>query len=335
MEKKLVSIILPVYNVEKYVQICLDSISGQTYPNIEVILVDDGSSDRSGLICDEYATKGKRVKVIHQKNAGVSSARNRGMEVAVGDYICFADSDDILMPDYVSYLVGLLETYKVDVAVTTSFFTSFGGKQVVRDKVKVLSGEDAAASILYYHIPIGCYCKLFKRSFLNDHAVRFIPNVYIGEGFNFNVKAFLLATKVAVGHRKIYCYRRDNTESAMTKFKIQKCEMAIKAIDIIRESLIVKSEKMYRACDFAKWHTCSDMYNWMSLAHVKYEYQDMYLSCYQTIRNYSWKALCSPINKRERIRAFLQLIHPYLLVIALKFRLLVYNVQHKIKKCNE
>lgn len=332
--EKLVSIILPVYNVEKYIQICLDSISAQTYPNIEVILVDDGSTDCSGAICDEYA-KGKRVKVIHQENTGVSTARNRGIDAATGEYICFADSDDVLMPDYVSYLVGLLERNGVDVAVTTSFFTSFGGKQVATDKVKVMSGENAASSILYYHIPIGCYCKIFKRKFLNDHAVRFIPSVYIGEGFNFNVKAFSLADRVAVGQRKIYCYRRDNTESAMTKFRIQKCEMALKAIDIIRESLIIKSEKMYSACDFAKWHTCGDMYNWMSLAHVKYKYQDMYFSCYQTIRNYSWKALCSPINKHERVRAFLQLIHPYLLVAALKLRLITYNVQCKIKKCNE
>ena len=329
--EKLVSIILPVYNVEKYIQICLGSISAQTYPNIEVILVDDGSTDCSGAICDKYA-KGKRVKVIHQENTGVSTARNRGIDSATGEYICFADSDDILMPDYVSYLVGLLERNEVDVAVTTSFFTSFGGKQVVTDKVKVMPGEDAAASILYYHIPIGCYCKIFKRNFLNDYAIRFIPSVYIGEGFNFNVKAFSLADRVAVGQRKIYCYRRDNTESAMTKFRIQKCEMALRAIDIIRESLIIKSEKMYSTCDFAKWHTYGDMYNWMSLANVIHKYPKMYLSCYQTIRNYSWRAFCSPINKKEKIRAILQLIHPKLLVFVLKLRLLNYKIYHKIKK---
>ena len=92
--KDLISVIVPVYNVEKYLNKCLDSIISQTYTNLEIILIDDGSTDNCGKICDEYASKDKRIKVIHKENAGVSSARNYGIQCATGDWIMFVDSDD-------------------------------------------------------------------------------------------------------------------------------------------------------------------------------------------------------------------------------------------------
>ena len=96
MTKQLISIIVPIYNVEPYLKRCLDSIINQTYQNLEIILVDDGSADRSGRICDDYAAKDSRIIVIHQKNAGISAARNAGIDIAKGDYIQFVDSDDWL-----------------------------------------------------------------------------------------------------------------------------------------------------------------------------------------------------------------------------------------------
>lgn len=92
----LLSIIIPIYNVEKYLKQCIDSVRNQTYQNLEIILVDDGASDDSGAICDEYASTDRRIKVIHKINAGQAEARNTGLEVATGDYITFVDSDDWL-----------------------------------------------------------------------------------------------------------------------------------------------------------------------------------------------------------------------------------------------
>ena len=105
----LLSVIVPVYNVEKYLNRCVASICGQTYRAIEVILVDDGSGDGSGRICDEWAKKDARVRVLHVENGGVSRARNLGMEAARGDYICFVDSDDWLDLDYFAAAVPVLE----------------------------------------------------------------------------------------------------------------------------------------------------------------------------------------------------------------------------------
>ena len=97
-EKILISIVVPVYNVEAYVAECLDSLCAQTYEDIEILLVDDGSSDRSGEICDSYAQKDERIRVFHTVNSGVSEARNRGIEEAEGDYLVFVDSDDKIHP---------------------------------------------------------------------------------------------------------------------------------------------------------------------------------------------------------------------------------------------
>ena len=95
----LISIIVPVYNVEPYLNKCLDSIVNQTYKKLEIILIDDGSTDNSGLICDEYASKDNRIIVVHQKNKGLSAARNVGLNIAKGDYIAFVDSDDFIEKD--------------------------------------------------------------------------------------------------------------------------------------------------------------------------------------------------------------------------------------------
>ncbi len=99
-----ISVIVPAYNVESYLADCLDSILNQTYPNIEVIVIDDGSPDRSGEIAENYKQKDRRIKVIHQENGGLSVARNSGLDNATGEFVCFIDSDDWIEPDYLELL---------------------------------------------------------------------------------------------------------------------------------------------------------------------------------------------------------------------------------------
>lgn len=114
MSEKLISVIVPIYNVEKYLKNCLDSILNQTYKNLEIILCDDGSTDTCPKICDEYAKKDSRIKVIHKKNGGLSDARNAGLEIATGEYITFVDSDDFLFSDMIEILYKLCEKYKAE-----------------------------------------------------------------------------------------------------------------------------------------------------------------------------------------------------------------------------
>jgi glycosyltransferase involved in cell wall biosynthesis len=123
MNQPLVSVIVPCYNVEQYLPKCIDSILYQTYKNLEVWLVDDGSPDKCGAICDEYAKKDARIKVIHKKNGGLADARNVALDVMTGEYVVCVDSDDYISPTHIEGLYHLIEKYSADVSVNT--FCSF------------------------------------------------------------------------------------------------------------------------------------------------------------------------------------------------------------------
>ena len=112
---ELISIIVPVYNVEQFLARCIDSIRAQTYRNIEILLIDDGSTDNSGRVCDEYAKQDGRIKVYHKPNGGVSSARNYGLDRATGKYIGFVDSDDFIAPDMYEYLIQLIKDTNAEI----------------------------------------------------------------------------------------------------------------------------------------------------------------------------------------------------------------------------
>lgn len=140
----LVSVIVPVYNVEQYIEKCLDSICGQDYANLQIILVDDGSADASGAICDRYARKDGRIQVIHQKNGGLSAARNAGMDRAEGDYLVFVDSDDWIERDMVSYMLHRIEKEEAQMAICGMYLVT-GRRRKIRSvsKDEVLSRGEA------------------------------------------------------------------------------------------------------------------------------------------------------------------------------------------------
>ena len=230
----LVSVIAPTYNVEEFLPRAIESIQNQTHAKLELIIVIDGSTDYSAKISDKYARKDKRIRVIRKENGGVSSARNVGIEAARGEYICFIDPDDYTESDYIEYMLKLAVDNNADISLTTKMFGTFrNNKQIENDRIKILSPEEATMEILYYHVPIGCYCKLFRRKFLDKYKILFLQDLFIGEGFNFNTTAFQHANRIAMGQRKTYFYFRENTTSAMTKFDITKCENGLFAIETV------------------------------------------------------------------------------------------------------
>ena len=135
--KDLISVIIPVYNVDKYLERCIDSVIVQTYSNLEIILVDDGSNDDSGIICDRYAKFDDRIKVIHKKNGGVSSARNEGIKYCNGKYIGFVDSDDYIDSTMYEYLYNLLISNDADISCC-DFFIINEGKNIGNYKKIIL-----------------------------------------------------------------------------------------------------------------------------------------------------------------------------------------------------
>jgi len=206
MFKPLISIIVPIYKVEPYLRRCLDSIANQTYTNLEIILIDDESPDKCPQICDEYASKDKRVVVVHKKYGGVSDARNLGLDICSGSFISFIDSDDWIEPDYISILFSLIEDNQADIAVGN--YQRFSQNNVIFPKeelmTETLSSNELLKKLLFqknsFTIPWG---KLFKKQLFDE--IRF-PFGKIHEDEYTGYKPYCYAKKIACTSKILYHY---------------------------------------------------------------------------------------------------------------------------------
>lgn len=179
---RLVSIIVPCYKSEKYLNRCITSLVTQQYSAIEVILVDDGSPDRCGEICEAWALKDSRIRVVHQNNSGASVSRNKGIETACGEYICFVDSDDWVDSDYVSALVDAIEMTKSDMAISGRMMLRIGGKEE-RYVPKNLYLKDEQIKELFIdpsfdYVRGGPCGKLYKSEVIRKCKLAFIPDIH-------------------------------------------------------------------------------------------------------------------------------------------------------------
>ena len=218
----MISVIIPVYNVEKYLCECIDSVLGQTYQDYEVILVDDGSTDSSGTICDKYAETNSRIKVIHRKNGGLSEARNTGFDAANGEYIYFLDSDDYIRADALERMYEASKKTNADIY----FFEAevfYDDKENVDNSVlyerksdygTISSGKAAKKMMLENEFYTVVYLHLYRRQFLIENKIRFYPGI-LHEDNLFSPLAFVRAKSVTHIHDKLY-YRRMRSGSIMT-----------------------------------------------------------------------------------------------------------------------
>ena len=221
-----ISIIVPVYRAEKVLHYCIDSILNQKFTDFELILVDDGSPDNSGNICDEYAEKDKRVKVIHKQNGGVSSARNAGIEVAQGEYICFVDSDDYLEKDYLEILIETKKKFP-------DYDSVWCGFQTVED----YNGKNNKVVIAENNTKFSCYSledimllhekwleaspcnKLFDKGIIINNKIKFPDDLSLGEDLLFNFEYLDCSEgKIVVINKPLYNYIRDGKESLDNKY---------------------------------------------------------------------------------------------------------------------
>jgi glycosyltransferase involved in cell wall biosynthesis len=254
MANPLVSIIVPVYNVEPYLKKCVDSIICQTYDNLEIILVDDGSPDNCGKICDEYATHDERVKVIHKENGGLSDARNAGTEIAKGNYISFIDSDDFVTQNYVEYLYGLIAKHGADIS-TCGYLPIRENGVVIKSKNsltenRVYNKENFKKmfSVMLYEenttIYDSAWAKLYKKSLFAD--VQF-PKGKLFEDVRTTPQLLQKADKVIFGKEKHYFYQiRQN--SIITQEFSEKNYDFINAIDEMCQFIGSNYSGMERAC---------------------------------------------------------------------------------------
>lgn len=171
----LISIIVPIYNVELYIDECIHSLQNQSYQNLEIILVDDGSPDKCPQMCEEYARRDARIKVIHKHNGGLSDARNAGIEIATGEFIGFVDSDDCIMPYMYETLLNKIEEYNADI-ISCKFANYIEGK-ITQSGIKTLCGYEEGkvltlkeyfTEVVYEHLDNASWNKLYRRCILSE-----------------------------------------------------------------------------------------------------------------------------------------------------------------------
>ena len=215
-----ISVIVPVYKAEKTLGRCVDSILGQTFADFELLLIDDGSPDRSGELCDTYASKDSRVKVIHQKNSGAAAARNVGLENASGEYISFADSDDFVAPDFLESLYGLSCRSGCDITMCNYNLTDGGSFEPVLHGFAEGTAFDreGVRKVIFKNI-IDCntngyfalWNKLIKAEVVRKNKISFASDMSFGEDLCFILDMLISANGIAFTEKTVYNYIRSET----------------------------------------------------------------------------------------------------------------------------
>ena len=243
-----VSIIIPVYNAEEYLEQCIDSITGQTYRNIEVILVDDGSTDGSGTICDDYAARDNRIKVIHQENQGLVRTWIRGTKESRGEYLCYVDSDDWIEADMIEALLSQTKGNPKEM-ICSNISCDFPDRQII-EKNKLAPGvyEGETLKEIQYERLLGndertilfSRCtKLIARSLIEENIRYSDPTVKMGEDLNITLPAMLDSERIVIVDRTFYHYRQ-YISSMVHAYNDRLYEEVRQLVDIIRNILIEK-----------------------------------------------------------------------------------------------
>jgi len=212
MANPLISIIVPVYKVEQYLHTCVGSVLNQTYKNWELILVDDGSPDNCPQICDEYAAKDKRVRVIHKENGGSSTARNAGLDIATGDYVSFLDSDDFWHEDFLTILLNMCIKYDADIAQCCFARGNETVFPIIKSNADIKSFDNYSIFLKGY-AKIIVWAKLYHRSIIE--GIR-MPEGRIYEDDFTTWKFYFRSRRVILTNQSLYYYT-DNANSIMAK----------------------------------------------------------------------------------------------------------------------
>ena len=253
MEQKLVSVIMPIYNVEDYLENSIESILNQKYTRFELILVDDGSKDKSPAIIDKFARIDDRVVVVHQANAGAAAARNKGINMAKGEYISFIDSDDLIEPEYLDKMVQGLESCSAELVVCK--FEPFGVENPPKVKdieAGVVNRDMAIAHCLGYNCFNGyVWNKLFCVSLLKNNSIYFEDGYFPNEDVLFVAKYIYHCSTVVILSDVLYHYRQNNTGGNRGRYSgnkefDKKCLNSLKATASIAE--YYKEQKVTDAC---------------------------------------------------------------------------------------
>lgn len=309
-KKELISVIVPVYKVEKYLHRCIDSILAQSFSNYEVILVDDGSPDNCPQICDNYAKQDERIKVIHKKNGGLSDARNVGIRNALGKYIAFVDSDDVLSPKYLEYLYNALTDNNCDIAICSfeKFEETVPSKNEIYDKGHIYTGVDMLWRIysqnhVEYLESTVSWNKLYKKKLFKGIC---FPKGKIHEDEATTYKLFYKSKRIAVIPCKLYYYYQNNEGIMKRKFNIARLDY----LEALYERYcFYKEKRLLNLADFTARLLYTYTVDYASLKENQVEdFQIFYKRLIYLYRLYRRVLLKQKLNVKEKLRILLSYI---------------------------
>ncbi|HHY83212.1 MAG TPA: glycosyltransferase [Clostridiales bacterium] len=328
-----ITIIVPVYNAAPFIEKCINSLLEQTHKDIEVLIIDDGSTDNSGAICEEMAKKDNRVVYIRQENQGVSVARNTGLDKARGEWITFVDSDDWVEPAMCERALWAAVESNADVVIW-SFFSHYSDRVVesklVKGTTRDLTDEKDELELKtisqYYGgiskgspISAGCtWGKLYKRELIESNHIRFTPGLIRAQDTVFSLEAFELAKKIFFLDEKLYHYRRsDSSITSGTKY-IENCSTPFNMLLDAYGRFIKKynkdhafEEALYlRTIQVLMWHFRHNLFN----AHNKESWADKRRKILQLISSEPYRTALKEVNTRFLTRRL------KIMVIMLKYR---------------
>lgn len=315
-----ISIIVPVYQVEKYIRQCIDSILAQTFTDFELILVDDGSKDNSGKICDEYAEKDKRIRVIHKENDGLSDARNKGLDNASGNYFMFVDSDDYIAPNMAECLYKKISEAKADIAACNYRYVFEGGKKdfSTENKAEVINANEIFYNRKnernYGFWTIACN-KLYKRE--KFKSLRFRFGKYHEDEFWAN-DIYQMDIKAVTVSESLYYYRQRGN-SIMGNKNIRKCFDIIEAFEE-RINVYLKEEKYSDQAYKVLIYSLEHLNEGKKLIKNE-EDKEQFIDKERKIKNIIKKLKKRKLSKIQKVSLVIIEINPCLVFsIAIKFR---------------
>lgn len=301
-ENPLITVIIPVYNIQEYITRCVQSICSQQYTHLEIILVDDGSTDDSGRICDALAEDDSRINVIHKKNGGLSDARNVALDVAKGDYIVLVDGDDFVSKYYVSNLMRAISVETADMAVSwfenvlegTSPKTK--AKAVDDGEIELLSSSECVRKMLYQDgVETSAWGKLYKKELFNE--LRY-PKGKLYEDILVTYETIHRCKKIAFIKNVDYYYFQRKTSIQYQKFSLKKLD-AVNHIETLRSKVLNDYPDLAKAADCRCFST---IYNILFQIGDEQEYKDLKEKLLKKLLYYR-KNVLSDDNARKKAKA--------------------------------
>lgn len=240
-----ITFIIPVYNGEKYILDTIQSVVHQKDINHELIIVNDGSTDGTKLIVEDYISNStfKEIKLINIVNNGVSSARNIGLRYAKGHYVSFVDADDLLDLSFAKEFYSKAIINSSDFVFSTNHIRSHKDEKYISDDIHLLDNETATSELLLNNITIGCWNKIFKKEFLEMNSLCFNESLFFGEGLKFITDVSQRAKNIICTTDKLYYYRL-NTDSCTANYSIAKAEASFDSLNLIRSDLVISTNRI-------------------------------------------------------------------------------------------